>query len=109
MENSFNSIERLVEFGLGIGIAQQMIRTMNHAMANMSVAGAGNTFLSPDSAFFYAVVDNLQIGPLSENEITELIINKSIDRSTLIWKVGAPAWKTAENIPEVNKLILMNL
>ncbi len=108
MENSFNSIDRLVEFGLGIGIAQQMIRTMNHAMANMSVAGVGNAFASPEALLFYAVVDNIQIGPLSENEITELIKNKSIYRNTLMWKVGTSAWKIAESIPEINKLILLN-
>ena len=39
MENDFNSIDRLVEFGMGIAVAQQMVNTMNYAMSNMAVPG----------------------------------------------------------------------
>ncbi len=108
MNNSFDSIDRLVEFGLGIGVARQMIRTMDLAIGNMPVAGAGNAFASPVPVQFYAVVDGLQAGPLTEKEVSELVRNKRIGRDTLMWKPGFTAWKTAENIPEINKLILLN-
>lgn len=36
-EDSFYSINRLVEFGLGMSVAQQMVQTMNTAMTDMQV------------------------------------------------------------------------
>ena len=41
MDNNFNSIERLMEFGMGMAVAQQMVNTMNYAMTNMNVPGVG--------------------------------------------------------------------
>jgi hypothetical protein len=41
-DNSFFSINRLVEFGMGIAVAQQMVNTMNSAMTNMHVPGSMN-------------------------------------------------------------------
>ena len=53
--NSFSTIDHLVEFGMGIAIAQQMVNTMNHCIGNMQVPGAGNTLTSgkptPQEAF----------------------------------------------------------
>ena len=45
MSTDFSSIDRLIEFGMGMSLAQQMITTMNSAMNNMQVAGvnAGTT------------------------------------------------------------------
>ena len=43
MDNNFNSIDRLVEFGMGMAVAQQMVNTMNYAMSNMKVPGVGTT------------------------------------------------------------------
>ena len=40
--NSFSTIDRLVEFGMGLAVAQQMVNTMNHCIGNMQIAGTGN-------------------------------------------------------------------
>ena len=36
-EDSFFSIDRLVEFGMGLTMAQQMIKMMNESMQNMYI------------------------------------------------------------------------
>ena len=41
-DDNFFSIERLVEFGLGMGIAQQMVNSMNQAMKNVHIPGPMN-------------------------------------------------------------------
>ena len=43
MENNLNYIERLLEFGLEISIAQQMINSMNQTMSNMNIPGSAHT------------------------------------------------------------------
>jgi hypothetical protein len=39
-EDSFFSMDRLVEFGMGMVIAQQMVKTMNQSITNMHIPGA---------------------------------------------------------------------
>ena len=38
-DDSFFSINRLVEFGMGMAVAQKMVNTMNKTMISMHVPG----------------------------------------------------------------------
>ena len=74
MDNdSFYSLDRLIEFGLGINIANQMIKVMNDSFQQMYVPGADNPMKQP-SSLFYVVVDGKQVGPLSESEMARLVM-----------------------------------
>lgn len=102
--DSFFSIDRLVEFGMGMAVAQQMVQTMNQTMQNMHVPGAGNPIPAPQTLLFYAIIDGKQAGPFSEAEISNLITNKTISKDTYLWKPGMPNWLIAEQIPEIIRL-----
>ena len=39
-DNSFFSIDRLVEFGLGLSVARQMVDVMNNTIQNAVIPGA---------------------------------------------------------------------
>lgn len=106
-EDSFFSINRLVEFGLGIAAAQQMVNTMNSAMHNMYIPGSMNPIQNPSPQFYYAIIDGNQAGPFSEQELSRLINEKKITKETYIWKPGLPKWEIAEKIPEVLKLVAL--
>lgn len=103
----FSSIDRLIEFGIGMGLAQQMIRTMNYSIRNMVVPGVGHNLNQQPSVNYYVIVDNTQAGPLNETELVELISQNKISEETLMWSPGMKAWKFAKNIPSVYKLIIM--
>ena len=105
-EKSFYSIDRLVEFGMGMAMAQQMVQTMNQTMQNMRVPGAGNPMPQPVRVY-YAVLDGKQAGPFSETELARLINDKKLSKETYIWHPGLAAWKTAENIPEILRLVAL--
>ncbi len=107
MENSFNSMDRLLEFGMSMAVAQQMMNTMNHAMNSMQVPGAGNPMITPAAPKFHAYVNGAVAGPLELDEIQKLIENKHINEDTLVWKPGSAGWVMAKNMPEINKLILL--
>ena len=62
-DSSFFSINRLVEFGMGMAVAQQMVKTMNESMTNMHVPGAMNPMEKPKEKFFYAMLEGKQAGP----------------------------------------------
>ena len=107
-ENSFFSMDRLVEFGMGMTVAQQMIKTMNESMTSMHIPGAMNQMEKPKDFFFYAMIEGFQAGPFSEQELARLVAEKKVSKETYIWMPSLPSWKMAEQIPEVLKLVALS-
>lgn len=106
--NSFNSIEKLMEFGMSMAIAQQMMQTMNHAMSNMQTPQFHNLSMQmPKPLHFFALVNDIPQGPFSELEMSNHIISNRVSEETLIWFNGLPGWMKAQQIPEVSKLFLL--
>ena len=106
--DNFFSIDRLVEFGLGIGVAQQMVKSMNHALANTYIPGTMNPMSAqrPISTFF-VVLEEKQAGPFSDEELARLISSGKVTRGTYVWRPGMPKWDVAENVPEVLRLVAL--
>lgn len=106
-DNSFFSIDRLVEFGMGLAVAQQMTQTMNQSMKNMYVPGAMNQMQSPAERSYYAALDGQQAGPFSEQEMMRLIADHRVNKDTLVWTPGMPAWQPIEKVPQVLRLVAL--
>lgn len=106
-DSNFFSINRLVEFGMGLAVAQQMVKSMNTSLENMHVPGAMNPMQNQKQSFFYAVIDGNQMGPFTEQELSRLIAEKKIVKETYVWMPGMPNWEIAEKIPEVLKLVAL--
>jgi hypothetical protein len=107
-DNGFYSVDRLLEFGMSMAIARQMVKSMNDMMANMQIPGSINH--SPFSGhvnpnIFYAILDNKQEGPFSETEFARLVASKKIVKETYIWKPGMIDWQLAEKIPSVLQIV----
>ena len=104
MDNKFSTLEGLMEFGMSMAIAQQMISTMNHCVNNMAIPGVAlNKPVPPIN--YYTVINNQQIGPMSEDELKNRIAAGSITGQTLIWYSGLSGWTMAQNIPSINKFL----
>lgn len=56
---------------------------------------------------FYAFIDGRQAGPMSESELKILVKNGSISSSTLVWMPQLEQWTRAQDVPIVNKLLLL--
>lgn len=110
-DNSFFSMDRLVEFGLGMAVAQQMMNTMNQTLSQMQTPVATmpqNVVLnSINNGVYYVVLDGKQAGPFSQSELSRLINEKKVTKETLVWKPGMREWLTAENVPDVLKLVAL--
>ncbi|MDR2650800.1 MAG: DUF4339 domain-containing protein [Prevotellaceae bacterium] len=102
--DSFFSTDRLIEFGMGLAVAQQMVQTMNHAINNMQVPGTMNPI---QQQIYYAIIEGKQAGPFSEAELSRLIAEKKITKETYIWKPGLVKWEIAEKLPEILKLVAL--
>lgn len=106
MDNdSFFSIERLIEFGMGMAMAQQMVGMMNQTMRQMYVPGSVQTMPAAQPITFYVALNGQQVGPISESEFSQMVSNKLITKDTLAWMPGMLSWKPIEQIPAILKII----
>lgn len=106
-EHSFYSIDRLVEFGMGMAMARQMVKVMNETMQTMYVPGAPYTISAPHSLIIYVGIDGKAVGPLSESELTKMVSEKMVTCSTLVWMPGMTGWKLVNQVPEVLRIIAL--
>lgn len=105
MNTNFYSMDKLVEFGMSVAVAGQMMSAMNQSLNQMQIPGAGKAMpASPDNIYF-AVIDGNQSGPYSLAELSRLISEKKIVKETYIWKPGMSQWELAENVGEVLRLV----
>jgi hypothetical protein len=104
--DDYYSIDRLIEFGIGLGVAQQMVRSMNEASASLHVPGALNSFQHFPT--FFVMLDGNRSGPFSEAELRRLVDEKKILRETYVWRFGLPDWIMAINSPEIMRLIALS-
>lgn len=107
-DNSFNSIERLIELGMSMAVAQQMMQTMNHAMQNITTPQFKNVNVPlPQITHFYALVNDIPQGPFTEQEFRGHILANRVNQETLVWLYGMPGWMQAQQVPEVAKLFVL--
>jgi hypothetical protein len=107
-DNSFNSIERLMEFGMSMAVAQQMMQTMNHAMQNITTPQFKDVNVPlPQQIQFYALVNDIPQGPFTEHELSGHILANRVFKETLVWLNGMPGWMQAQQVPEVAKLFAL--
>lgn len=107
-DDSYNSLERLMELGMSMAIAQQMMQTMNTALSQMQTPTFKNVNVQlPASLACYALVNGIPQGPFNEHEMAGHIQSSRINKDTLIWINGMPGWMEAVKVPEVAKLFLL--
>ena len=104
--NSFFSIDKLVEFGLGLGIAQQMVTMMNQSMKGMYVPGSYMSLPSLQENI-YVAIDGNATGPLTASEFKNLISTGKINKDSLAWLPGMMTWKSLEQVPDLLKIIAL--
>ena len=105
--NSFFSIDRLVEFGMGMAVANQMVSTMNRAMQTMHVTGSGQTIPQPLQQIYFVAIDNKPVGPLNEGELSQLIYQKKVKKDTLAWMPGMLGWQPVEKVSAILKSVAL--
>lgn len=108
MDNeSFFSIDRLVEFGMGMAMAQQMVGMMNQTMRQMYVPGSIQTMPTAQPVTFYVAINGQSVGPISESEFAQMVTNKQITKDTMAWMPGMLGWKPIEEVPNILKIIAL--
>lgn len=108
--NDYSSVDKLIDFGMGLSIAKQMTDTMNSAIGNMDIPG--NKIPKNKSEVpltFFIEIEGKPAGPFSEDEIKMLFKEKKITEDSLIWKQGMSAWDKIKNVPEALRLFILSV
>ena len=113
----FYSMDKLIEFGLGMTMARQMMKVMNESMEGMQTPATPKPLqqqalhvqqvhpVAP--SIYYVCIDGKSAGPFNEMEITKLITSKRIDKDTLAWIPGQSQWEKIENIPAILRIVAL--
>ena len=108
-DNNFFSIDRLVEFGMGMAMAQQMVNVMNQSMQSMYVPGSIQSMPKPvaQQQIYYVAIDGKTVGPLNDSELSQLISQKKVNKDSLSWVPGMSSWQPIEQVPAILKVIAL--
>ncbi len=107
-DNNFFSIDRLVEFGMGMAMAKQMVDVMNNTMQQMYVPGSVQTIQKPlQASTYYVALNGQSLGPLNDTEISQMANSHQINQDTLGWVPGMSAWQPIKQIPSILKVIAL--
>lgn len=107
-ENNFFSLDKLVEFGMGVAVATQMAASMNSTLGQTLVPGVQNQMQGKDGygiekppQLFYVAMDGKATGPFALSELSNLVKLKRLTNETYVWRAGMAEWDLAQNIPEI--------
>ena len=104
MQDDF-SVERLMEFGIGMAMAKQMADMVSQSMHQTSVPQVPVLENKLDKV--YAVFDGKQSGPFNEKELKKMAVENYLDTDTLVWFPGLTQWTRAIDVPELYKILLL--
>lgn len=102
-DGCYFSADRLVEFGIGMAMARQMVQMFEKSM------DAANKKAEPETEPVYYVEQlGKPIGPINKKELLRLIFFDKVDKDTLAWMPGMIAWQPIKDVPQILKLIALN-
>lgn len=99
--SNFFSIDNLVELGLGIAVAKNLVNGFNQ---NLNSATKPIDYAVRNA---HVSIDHKDVGPLNETEIRQLFCERRLFADTLAWMPGMTEWKTIEQIPAILKIIAL--
>lgn len=106
-DDNFYSMDKLVEFGMGMAVANQMVSSMNQGLSQMLVPGAGKAIPNNTESIYFVIMEGKSMGPFSLTELSRLISEKKVFKETYVWKPGMKQWDLVENIGEILKVVAL--
>lgn len=103
-DGCYFSADRLVEFGIGMAVARQMVQMFEKSMSSVKQVET----LQTTQSIYYVSIDNRQVGPLDDKELMQIVNNGFINKDSLAWMPGMVAWQPVKDVPQILKLIALN-
>ena len=100
MGQGFNTMEKSVASGANNMMAQQSIQNVQAFQAMPTAKGyvPDHAVLPIFKKHFYVLINNVQKGPLTYEQLKGLAIADVIDENTQVWQEGTPDWKPLKQL-----------
>ena len=107
-DQNFFSIDRMVEFGMGVAVSQQMAKQMNALLQNTPIPGFSTPMLNtPKATQYHVIFDSKPSGPYTETEMSRLIVDGKLKKDSYVWRPGMAVWELVENVADILKLVAL--
>ena len=93
-----NLFDKVVEFGMGMAVAQQIPKMMN--VANEGASQVAPPPIPQATAYFLAI-GGKQYGPFTVQQLQPFVPTGQITPETLVWCQGMTGWQPANSRPDI--------
>ena len=90
--NDSGMFDKVVEFGMGMAVCQQIPQMMN-AAANAANQPAPPPI--PKATAYFLAIEGKQYGPFTVEQLRPFVPTGQINAQTLVWCQGMNAWEPA--------------
>ena len=93
--------DRVVEFGMGMAVCQQIPQMMNTA-SNAANQPAPPPI--PKATAYFLAIDGKQYGPFNVEQLRPFVTTGQINEQTLVWCQGMSAWAPASTRGDIAQI-----
>jgi hypothetical protein len=90
--------DKVVEFGMGMAMVQQIPQMMNAANAASNQVAPPPL---PKATAYFLAIDGKQYGPYTVDQLRPFVPTGQINAQTLVWCQGMSAWEPAGMRPDL--------
>lgn len=94
--------------GMGMGMGFVLAQQMGGLMGGQGAAQAPGAALPPpipQQQLYHYALDGVQHGPVNFQQLQALFAGRTINRDSLIWKQGMPAWTPLKDVGELKSFL----
>ena len=91
--------------GMGMGMGFAMANQMGQAMSNNQSKPASAPPPVPPAFNFFIVFNGAQEGPHDFSQLKNLVMQKKLNKDTLVWREGMTNWVSAKDVPELSGVL----
>lgn len=93
--------DKVVEFGMGMAMCQQIPQMMNAATAASSQQAPPPL---PKETVYFLAINGQKYGPYTVSQLQQFIPTGQVTGQTLVWCQGMPQWAPASTRPDIAPL-----
>lgn len=93
----------LMGAGLGLGLGAGIGNQLGNVSGHLNTQNTPQT-PPPLPTLYFVLINNQRNGPLSLNDLKQLIADVRVTKQSMVWKEGLENWTLITNLPELSSL-----
>ena len=100
----FNPVSMAAGMALGSAVGNSIANSINGAVTGGPKKSQTEVPPPIPEKKYYIAVEGKATGPFDVNEIKQMVLSKSLLKSSMMWKAGMPDWMPAESFDELSAI-----